>query len=60
MSAIGLRALDAFEKGVSFKGTTQDGEALTNATAPVGEVLLMIAPHVKRLVDAAAAIRSVP
>jgi hexosaminidase len=60
VSSIGLRALDAFEKGVPFKGTVEDGEAMTNATAPVGEVLLMIAPHVRRLVDAATAIKPRP
>ena len=53
MSALGLRALDALQKKTPLTLTPEETESLAKAIAPVAEVLLMVAPPVKKLVDAA-------
>jgi len=52
-SALGLKALDALQKKTPLTLTAEETDALTRASAPVAEVLLMVAPPVKKLVDAA-------
>ncbi len=53
VSGLGLRAVEAIEKKWRLALTVEETEAMTRASAPVADVLLMVAPHVKRLVDAA-------
>ena len=53
LSGFGLRAVEALEKKWRLALTAEETEAMTRASAPVADVLLMVAPHVKRLVDAA-------
>lgn len=50
---LGLKALDAMEKHRPLVLTTEEENALARAQAPVADVLLMVAPPVKKLVDAA-------
>ena len=53
LSGFGLRAVEALEKKWKLALTAEEAETMTRASAPVADVLLMVAPHVKRLVDAA-------
>jgi hexosaminidase len=53
VSAIGRKALDALQNKRPLTLTLEENDALTEAIAPVAEVLLMVAPPVKKLVDAA-------
>jgi hypothetical protein len=53
VSALGLKALDALQKKTPLTLTPEETESLAKAIAPVAEVLLMVAPPVKKLVDAA-------
>lgn len=53
VSALGLRALDALQKKTPLTLTPEETESLAKAIAPMAEVLLMVAPPVKKLVDAA-------
>jgi hexosaminidase len=53
LSGFGLRAVEALEKKWRLALTAEETDAMTRASAPVADVLLMVAPHVKRLVDAA-------
>jgi len=53
LSGFGLRAVEALEKKWRLALTAEETEAMTRASAPVADVLLMVAPHVKKLVDAA-------
>ena len=50
---LGLKALDALERRRPLALTADEASALTTAQAPVADVLLMVAPAVKKLVDAA-------
>jgi len=53
LSGFGLRAVEALEKKWKLALTAEETDAMTWAAAPVADVLLMVAPHVKKLVDAA-------
>ena len=53
LAGLGLRALDALKTQRPLVLTTEEENALTSAQAPVADVLLMVAPPVKKLVDAA-------
>jgi hypothetical protein len=53
LSGFGLRAVEALEKKWRLALTTEESDAMTRAAAPVADVLVMVAPHVKKLVDAA-------
>ena len=53
LADIGLEALDALESHKPLVLTADENEALARAGAPVADVLLMVAPPIKRLVDAA-------
>jgi hexosaminidase len=53
LSGFGLRAVEALEKKWKLALTAEESDAITKASEPVADVLLMVAPHVKRLVDAA-------
>jgi hexosaminidase len=53
ISGFGLRAVEALEKKWKLALTAEETGAMARASAPVADVLLMVAPHVKRLVDAA-------
>ena len=53
LSGFGLRAVEALEKKWKLALTAEETDAMTRAAAPVADVLLMVAPHVKKLVDAA-------
>jgi hexosaminidase len=53
LSGFGLRAIESLEKKWRLALTAEESDALTKASAPVADVLLMVAPHVKKLVDAA-------
>jgi hexosaminidase len=50
---LGLKALDALEKHRPLTLTDEDEKALAAAQAPVADVSLVVAPSVKKLVDAA-------
>ncbi|HEY3380722.1 MAG TPA: family 20 glycosylhydrolase [Vicinamibacterales bacterium] len=52
--ALGLRALDALDKKAPLAYGADDREALERSLKPTAEVHLMIAPPIKKLVDAAA------
>jgi hexosaminidase len=53
LSGFGLRAVEALEKKWKLALTAEETDAMARASAPVADVLLMVAPHVKKLVDAA-------
>ena len=53
LSGFGLRAVEALEKKWKLALTAEETDAMARAAAPVADVLLMVAPHVKKLVDAA-------
>ncbi len=53
LADVGLKALDAMEARKPLVLTAEEGAALSTAAAPVADVLLMVAPPVKRLVEAA-------
>jgi hexosaminidase len=53
VSRLGLGAMDAIDKRTPLALTAEESDALTKAAAPVAEVLLMVTPHVRKLVDAA-------
>jgi hexosaminidase len=53
LSAFGLRAVESLDKRWRLALTAEETDALNKANAPVADVLLMVAPHVKKLVDAA-------
>ena len=53
ISAIGLKAVEALRTRTPLVLTPGENEALTRAAAPSADVLLMVAPPVKRLADAA-------
>ncbi len=53
LSGFGLRAVEALEKKWRLALTAEETDTMTRAAAPVADVLLMTAPHVKRLVEAA-------
>jgi hexosaminidase len=55
VSSIGLRALDALQKKTPLSLTAEESDGLARAAAPVADVLLMVAPAVKRLADGAKA-----
>lgn len=52
-SALGLKAIDAIGKKTPLTLTVEESDALARSVAPAADVLLMVAPHVKKLVDAA-------
>jgi hexosaminidase len=54
ISGLGLRAVESLDKKWRLALTAEETDALNGATAPVADVLLMVAPYVKNLVDAAA------
>ncbi len=53
VAAIGLKALDALQKKTPLVLTADENDALTKAAAPAADVLLMVAPAVKKLADGA-------
>ena len=53
VAAIGLKALDALLKKTPLVLTADENDALTKAAAPAADVLLMVAPAVKKLADGA-------
>jgi hexosaminidase len=53
VSGFGLRAVESLQKKWKLALSTAEADALNKAIAPVADVLLMVAPHVKKLVDAA-------
>jgi hexosaminidase len=53
LSGFGLRAIESIEKKWRLALTPEESDAMTRAAAPTADVLLMVAPHVKKLVDAA-------
>ena len=53
LSGFGLRAVEALEKKWRLALTPEESDAMTRTAAPVADVLLMVAPHVKKLVDVA-------
>lgn len=57
IAGLGLRAVEAFDKGSKLTLTADESDTLTKAAAPVAEILLMVAPHVKKLVEAAGKIQ---
>jgi hypothetical protein len=53
VSGFGLWAVEALERKWKLALTSEETDALNESVAPVADVLLMVAPHVKKLVDAA-------
>jgi hexosaminidase len=53
VTTLGLRAVDALQRKQAMALTAQEADALTKAGAPVADVLLMVTPPVKKLVEAA-------
>ncbi len=53
LADIGLKALEALEAHRPLVLSAEEGEALSRAASPVADMLLMVAPPVKRLVEAA-------
>jgi hexosaminidase len=53
VSALGLKALNALQERTPLALTAEEDDALARAITPAAEVLLMVAPPVKKLVDAA-------
>ncbi len=53
LADLGLKALEAMEARRPLVLTAEESAALSKTTAPVADVLLMVAPPVKRLVEAA-------
>jgi hexosaminidase len=53
VSSIGLKALDALQTKTPLVLTVEESDGLAKATAPVADVLLMVAPAVKKLAEAA-------
>ena len=53
VSGFGLRAVESLEKKWRLALTADETVALNKAIAPVADVLLMVAPHVRKLIDAA-------
>jgi hexosaminidase len=53
IAAIGLKALDALQAKTPLVLTAEENDALAKAAAPTADVLLMVAPSVKKLADGA-------
>lgn len=53
LADLGLRALEAMQAQKPLVLTAEETEALTRTVTPVSDVLLMVAPPVRKLVDAA-------
>jgi hexosaminidase len=53
LADLGLKALDAMEARKPLVLTPEETEALSRAVTPVADVLLMVAPPVRKLVDGA-------
>jgi hypothetical protein len=53
VATIGLKALAALEKKTPLVLTAEENDTLTKAAAPTADVLLMVAPAVKKLADGA-------
>jgi hexosaminidase len=53
LADLGLKAVEAMEARKPLVLTVEEAEALSRTTTPVSDVLLMVAPPVRKLVDAA-------